>query len=276
MDLEDFKVAQRSLWATGDYPPIGRMLGPAAQILVDRVGVSPGDRVLDVATGSGSVAVTAARAGGDVVGIDITDAWFDTARRSARDAGVSLDLVVGDAERLPIATDACDVVVSNFGAIFAPRHEVVAAELARVCRAGGRIGMTAWPPDGTSNAMLSTLTSQAPDPPSFVTPSMRWGDADHARRVWSAHDVELEITRPSFAIEFAAAAAFESFVFETSGPLTQLRRDLERQGRWADTHARFRRAVAQANEAGDGSYRATWDFLLVVATTPTSPLEGSS
>lgn len=275
MDLGGFKAAQRSLWATGDYPPIGRMLAPAARILVDRVGVSPGDRVLDVATGSGSAAVAAAQAGGDVIGLDITDAWFDAARRSSRTAGVSLDLVVGDAEHLPLATASCDVVLSSFGAIFAPRHEVVAAELARVCRPGGRIGMTAWPPDGTSNAVMSTLTSHAPAPPPFATPSIRWGDPEHVRQVWSAHDVDVEITRPSLTIAFASAAAFESFVFDTSGALANVRLELERQGRWAEVCARFRRAVERTNEADDGSFQATWDFLLLVATTrtqrPTGP-----
>ena len=188
------------------------------------------------------------------------------AHGAVRSAGVALDLVLGDAERLPIAPASCDVVLSSFGAIFAPRHEIVAAELTRVCRPGGRIGMTAWPPDGTSNAVLSTLTEQAPQPPSFVTPSIRWGDPDHARRVWAAHDVRLDIDRPAFEIAFASQEDFESLVFDASGALASLRKTLQQQGRWAETLSRFRRSAAAVNEADDGTYRVTWDFLLIVAT----------
>ena len=129
MELEEFKEMQRQMWAAGDYRPLGRLIEPAAQILVREVGVQAGQRVLDVGTGSGSVAVAAALAGAEVVGVDITDAWFDEARSRASVAGVELDLRLGDAEALPVEDGSFDVVLSSFAAIFAPLHDLVASEL---------------------------------------------------------------------------------------------------------------------------------------------------
>lgn len=270
MELGEFKAKQRRLWADGDYRPVGRMLDRAARTLVERLGVAAHDRVLDVATGSGSVAVAAARTGADVLGVDITDAWLGEARSRAAAAGVEVAFVLGDVEHLPVATGAFDVVLSSFGAIFAPRHAVAAAELARVCRPGGRIGMTAWPPDGTSNRVMSTL---APDgePPPFATPPIRWGDPEHVRRVWSDHDVTVDITRPAFPIAFPSLTAFETFALVNSGGLADARRELERTGRWDEALARFRDAAAEVNEAEDGTYRATWDFLVIVASRAGPP-----
>lgn len=265
MDLDEFKAAQRRTWADGDYRPIGRALAPAAQVLVDRAGVTAGKRVLDVATGSGGVAVAAARAGGDVVGVDITDAWFDEARRAAHAAGVEVALLVGDAERLPVRTEAFDVVLSGFGAIFAPRHDIMAAELVRVCRRGGRIGLTAWTPEGASHRMMSTLTRGLPPPPAFVTPSIRWGQPSHVRQVFSLLDVDVVFERPAFAVAFESADAFESAMVDNSGGFDDLRRTLEDIGCWHQARSDFRLAVEQANEASDGRYRITWDCLLVIA-----------
>lgn len=265
MDVHEFKAAQRRMWADGDYLPIGRALAPAAQILVDRAGVTQGQRVLDVAAGAGSVAVAAARAGADVVGVDITDAWFEEARRAAQAAGVELALVVGDAERLPVDTDAFDIVLSSFGAIFAPRHDVVAAELVRVCRRGGTVGLTAWTPEGASSTMTSTLTSGLPPPPAFVTPSIRWGQPGHVRRLFAPHGVDVVFERPSFGIEFESADTFEKAMVDNSGGFHDLRRTLDQLGCWEQARTDFRRAVAQANEANDGSYRTTWDCLLIIA-----------
>ena len=122
---------------------------------------------------------------GDVVGIDITDAWFGVAQRTAHVTGVDVALAVGDVERLPVRAEAFDVVLSSFGAIFAPRHDIVAAELVRACRRGGTIRLTAWTPEGASSTMMSTLTRSVPPPPAFVTPSVRWGQPSHVPQVFA-------------------------------------------------------------------------------------------
>ncbi len=264
MELEEFKEIQRQMWEEGDYRPVGRLIEPAAQILVQEAGVRAGQRVLDVGTGSGSVAVAAALAGAEVVGVDITDAWFDEADGRANAVGVQLDLRLGDAEALPVDDGSFDVVLSSFAAIFAPRHDVVASEFVRVCRDGGVFGITAWTPDGTNNAVFSPLVKSLPFPPEFVTPSILWGDPDHVRGLFASHDVTLRFERPKFTVTFSSVDAFESFAFENVGGLITARRALKEMGRWDEAHAAMREGMDQTNEADDGSYRVGWDFLLTV------------
>lgn len=266
MDLAEFKQGQRQAWEEGDYRPIGRMLEPAARALVDRAGVTADQRVLDVATGSGSVAVIAAQAGAEVVGVDITDAWFDEARERAADAEVDVSFQYGDAEDLPVETGSFDVVLSGFGAIFAPRHEFVARELARACGPGGRLGFTAWTPNGPTGRLFSLIADALPLPPEYVSPSVYWGDPEYVRDLFSAHAVTFDFEWPSLSLEFASPRAFESFVFENSGPLIAARRALEAQGGWEAVNSAMRETVEASNEARDGTYRVTWDYLLAIGS----------
>jgi len=266
MEIEDFKAMQRRVWEMGDYPPVGQLIEPGARILVERAGVKDGQRLLDVGSGSGSVAVAAAATGAEVIGIDITDAWFGEAYRRANAAGVSIDLRLGDAEKIPFDDASFDVVLSSFAAIFAPRHELVASELVRVCRPGGTIGMTAWTPEGKNNAVVSTLGKHLPPGPEYAAPSIQWGNPDHVRDLFAPHAVALEFDRPTFPLEFESADAFEAFAFENSGGFIQARKALESMGRWEETHAAMTQALDRTNEADDGSYRVTWDFLLVLAS----------
>ncbi len=257
------------MWGEGDYRPLGRLIEPAAQILVAAAGVGTGQRVLDVGTGSGSVAVAAALAGAEVVGVDITDAWFDEARRRAGAAEVDFDLRLGDAESLPVDDGSFDVVLSSFAAIFAPRHDLVASEFVRVCHGGGTFGITAWTPDGKNNAVFSALADRLPSPPEFVTPSTLWGDEDHVRGLFATHDVTLRFERPTFPVTFESVEAFESFVLENSGGLRAARGALKELGRWDEAHTAMRQALHKTNEADGANYRVTWDFLLIVGTKPT-------
>jgi SAM-dependent methyltransferase len=231
--------------------------------------VGTGQRVLDVGTGSGSVAVAAALAGAEVVGVDITDAWFDEARRRAGAAEVDFDLRLGDAESLPVDDGSFDVVLSSFAAIFAPRHDLVASEFVRVCHGGGTFGITAWTPDGKNNAVFSALAERLPSPPEFVTPSTLWGDEDHVRGLFATHDVTLRFERPTFPVTFESVEAFESFVLENSGGLRAARGALKELGRWDEAHTAMRQALHKTNEADGANYRVTWDFLLIVGTKPT-------
>lgn len=245
---------------------MGRLIEPGARILVEVVGPTGGQRVLDVATGSASVAVLAARAGAQVVGIDITDAWFDKARARALAAGVDIELRLGDAEDLPVDDGAFDVVLSSFGAIFAPRHDVVAGELVRVCRPGGVIALTAWPPGGSNHTVFAPLMTRLPSPPEFVTPFIRWGDPAHVRELFASKDVSLNFEHRDFDVEFPSVEAFETFVFETSGGFMRARQILQELANWEEAYAEFEAAIEVTNEADDGSYRTTWEFLLIRAT----------
>jgi SAM-dependent methyltransferase len=265
MNLDEFKAVQRQVWAEGDYPPVGRLLEPGARMLVEAAGVTEGQQVLDVATGSGSVAVLAGQAGAQVVGIDITDAWFDDARARAAVADVDIDLRLGDAEDLPLDDESFDVVLSSFGAIFAPRQEVVARELVRVCRPSGVIALTAWPPGGANDTVFSTLLTRLSSPPEFVAPFILWGDPAHVRDLFASTDVTLSFEHRDFEIEFSSDDAFKAFVFETSGGFMRARRALEELGTWEDAYAAFEAAIDATNEADDDTYRTTWEFLLIRA-----------
>jgi SAM-dependent methyltransferase len=176
---------------------------------------------------------------------------------------VDVQLEVGDAEALPVADAAFDVVLSGFGAIFAPRHKVVAAELTRACRPGGTIAFTAWIPGGTNDRMFSVLTDYLPAPPEF-TPHIIWGDPEHVRAVFAPHQVVFTFERPSLTVAFPSVEVFESFMLENSGGVITARRALEALGRWNDGYAALHEAIESLNEADDGRYRVTWDFLLAV------------
>jgi SAM-dependent methyltransferase len=177
-----------------------------------------------------------------------------------------VDLRLGDAEELPVEDGSFDAVLSSFAAIFAPNHGKVASELVRVCRDGGTIGITAWTPDGTNNTVLSTLTAAFPPPPDFVTPSIRWGDPDHVRTLFAQYDVSLLFAFPTFPVAFESVEVFESFAFKNSGGLMAARNALEQMGKWDQAHADLRTALEQTNEADDGSYEVTWDYLMTIAT----------
>src|ERR1700692_2350268 len=129
IDVSAIKQGQKMMWATGDYPDPARTIAPVADVLVERSGAGPGRELLDVATGSGNVAISAALAGASVTGLDLTPELLEVARRRAREAGVEARFVEGDAEELPFENDEFDVVTSCFGVIFAPRHDQAAGEL---------------------------------------------------------------------------------------------------------------------------------------------------
>lgn len=264
MDLAEFKSTQRRIWSAGDYRQVGRTLVSAAERLVAAAGVSAGDRVLDVGTGSGSVAVFAAREGASVVGIDITDTCFDEAHRRAEEAGVTIDLELGDAEDLRFPDASFDLVLSSFAVIFAPRHDVAAAELARVCRPGGTIAITAWPQEGASSSMFAPLMARLPPPPEFVMSSRLWGDAEYVRRRFATHGVEFTFETPSITVEADSAAALEDHLFTNSGPFIAARTALEEMGVWPEVRLELRAAIAAANLADGDSYRTTWDYLLAM------------
>ena len=184
-DRPGVKAAHRAMWAMGDYDRFARAtvweLGPSAG---RGCGVTRGQRVLDVAAGTGNVAIRAAMAGASVVASDLTPEHFEAGRRGAAAAGVELEWVEGDAEALPFDDGAFDVVTSCFGAMFAPNQQAVADELVRVCRPGGTIGMMNFTPEGNGGEFFALLAPYAPPPPPGAAPPVLWGEEDHVRRLF--------------------------------------------------------------------------------------------
>ncbi|MGI4855016.1 MAG: class I SAM-dependent methyltransferase [Janthinobacterium lividum] len=175
--IEQVKQSMRATWMAGDFGVIARTIAGGAAAFADRLKLAPGARVLDVATGTGNVALPLALAGYAVSGVDIAPNLLEQARERAAAASVSIQFDEGDAEALPYADASFDAVVTMFGAMFAPRPALVAAELARVLRPGGLLAMANWNPASFSGAMFRTGGKHAP-PPLGVPAPVLWGDPD--------------------------------------------------------------------------------------------------
>ena len=179
-ELAALKTKLRATWIAGDFGQIARYYTDGAQAFVNRLNLEPGTKVLDVACGTGNVALPAARAGAVVTGVDIAPNLVEQARENARSEGLNAKFEEGDAEALPYDDASFDVVATMFGAMFAPRPELVAAELKRVCRPGGTIAMANWTPTGFIGKMFKTVSSHVPPPPG-MSPPVFWGVEETVR-----------------------------------------------------------------------------------------------
>jgi SAM-dependent methyltransferase len=173
--MQELKARLKTTWMAGDYSHFAKYLEPGAWEFLNRLAVTPGTRMLDVACGAGQIAIPAARAGVQVTGIDIAANLIDQARLRAQAEGVTVQFDEGDAEQLPYEDASFDVVVSLIGAMFAPQPDRVAAELLRVCRPGGRIVMANWTPEGHVGQMFKIIGKHVPPSPLMVSP-VKWGD----------------------------------------------------------------------------------------------------
>src|SRR5690606_35467049 len=235
--LSELKARARATWSAGDYDAVAQGIWPVGEAVVRRAGVARGERVLDVAAGTGNAAIRAAEAGGIVTAIDLTPELFAAGRRRAADAGVEVEWVEGDAEQLPFEDGSFDVVLSTFGVMFAPRHDVAAREMARVLRPGGRIGLATWTPDGTVADLFRTVSAAMPPPPAIAQPPLAWGDPDHVRELLPQLTLNFSAERVPIDPEVDLAEVVDFYV-GAFGPLVMARRALEPEGRWEPLMAR--------------------------------------
>jgi SAM-dependent methyltransferase len=265
--VEALKAGHRATWAAGDYAAVAAIIdGVAPDHIVDRTAVAAGDAVLDVATGTGNVALRAAARGARVVGLDLTPELFDAARRRAVEWAVEVDWVEGDAEDLPFAADEFDRVLSTFGVQFAPRHDVVARELVRVCRPGGSIGLCNWTPEGQIGELFGILGRYLPPAPSFATPPPRWGDEHHVGELFRAVDADVEIAfeRATTPWRFPSAESYATFMETAYGPLLKARERLGADGAWDDCRREIVAMVERRNVATDGTLEFPAEYLVTV------------
>jgi SAM-dependent methyltransferase len=216
---EDALTARsRAVWSAADFLPIARSFAPGAEAFIDRLGLVPGERLLDVACGTGNLAIPAARAGAWVTGVDIAPNLIATARAEARAAGQEIGFDVGDAEALPYDDASFDTTVSMFGAMFAARPARAGAELVRVTRPGGRIALANWIPDGFIGRLLRAHTALVP-PPAGVPSPLDWGREGLVRERLGSRVVTLTATRRTLELRFPMAPGSVSELFATSyGP----------------------------------------------------------
>jgi len=263
MDVTAFKQINRAMWATGNYDAIAELVWSAGERLVSRLDVRPGEDVLDVACGTGNAAIPAAEAGARVVGLDLTPELFDRGRERAEETGVRLDWIEGDAEALPFTDASFDVVLSTFGCMFAPRHEVTARELARVLRPGGRLGIVAWTPEGFVGDFFRALGAHLPPPPPFAAPPVLWGDPEHARGLFADTGIELEFERDQVDFRFDSVPQAVECYEDNFGPVIKARELLEDTGRWGPARADFV-ALYETHANGDGSLAFPGEYLVLV------------
>lgn len=238
--LATLKEQARQTWASGNYDAVAEGIWEVGARIVERVAIEPGERVLDVAAGTGNAAIRAAASGGQVTALDLTPELFQAGRRRAAEAGVEIEWVAGDAEKMPFANASFDVALSTFGVMFAPRHRVAAAEMARVLRPGGRLGIASWTPDGSVGHMFRTVDAELPPPPEIAEPPLAWGEPSHVEAIFSGTRMELGFERETLPIEpdVDIDEATEFYV-ESFGPLVTARRILTEQGRWEPLAAKL-------------------------------------
>jgi ubiquinone/menaquinone biosynthesis C-methylase UbiE len=261
------KDAARAMWALGDYHLFAReTVWEVGAVLVEACEIRPGQRVLDVAAGTGNVAIRAAEAGADVVASDLTPENFPAGRREALARGVELEWLEADAEALPFGEATFDVVTSSFGAMFAPDHQRVADELVRVCRPGGTIGLASFTPEGLGGEFFGLVAEFAPAPPPGALPPLLWGSEEHVRGLFGDRVASLELTRRTYVERAASPLAYRDLFFTTFGPLVGLRQSLGERAKELD-HA-FLEYAERANRGAPGSAAEyPYEYLLVVART---------
>lgn len=267
---ERFKEGQRRTWAAGDFPSIAGTIEQAARVVVARLPIEPGNELLDVATGSGNVAIAAAKRGARVTGIDLVPELIDAARARAEAEGVEVDLRVGDAEDLPFGDGSFDLVTSTFGTMFAPRHQQAADELVRVARPGATIAVTAWTPEGLNGEFFRVVGAQMPPPPPDIQPPVLWGDEDHVHALFSLEGLDVTTERLAVTVAAESVEAWVSYCEKALGPVVMAKAALEPQGKWQETRDAMVEMYSRYNEATDGTLSAPGEYLLTVVRVASS------
>jgi SAM-dependent methyltransferase len=263
--VADLKLVHRATWAAGNYAAVAEHIDEVPpRDLLSRMDIRPGLAVLDVATGTGNVAIPAAALGADVVGLDLVPELLEIAGARAARQDVVVEWIEGDAEALPFEDGAFDRVVSVFGIQFAPRHEIVAHELAGVCRPGGRIGLVNWTPEGLIGELFKIMGRYLPKPPEFASPPPLWGSEAHVRELFAGTGVELEFSRGHNPWRFPSAEAWVAFMETAYGPTLKARERLTGEGRWEDCRREILALAERRNDATDGSLLMQAEYLVAV------------
>ncbi|MRH88934.1 methyltransferase domain-containing protein [Nocardia sp. SYP-A9097] len=253
-------------WGVGDYPLMAGQLRPAAVAAVDAAAITSGDRVIDVATGTGNAALLAAERGAKVVGIDFEPELLRLAGERSRSAAIEVEWVPGEVGDLPVPDRSADVVLSVFGVMYATDHSVAARELARVAAPGARVVLASWIPGSTMPAMGQVLSDYLPPPPASSGPPSRWGDPAALADLLEPHRLWLTATTPErITLCFSSSGEAADFLVRTAGHIVSERDRLTAAGRWDELHRELCRFVEQRAEPGLDGLRLPLDYLLASA-----------
>ena len=264
-EMSTLKTRLKATWESGDYGVFAKYLEKGALEFFDRLDIRPATRLLDVACGAGQLTIPAARKGVQVTGLDLADNLVQQARARAAEEGLEIQVDQGDAENLPYPDASFDVVMSLIGAMFAPRPELVASEMIRVCRPGGRIAMGNWTPEGHIGQMFKAIGKHVPPPPHFPSPLL-WGDEATCRQRLGTAVTDLTITRYMCPVEYPfTPAKVVDFFIEYYGPTNRAYSSLNKDARRA-LHEDLTALWTRNNVGTDGTTRVQAEYIEVIGT----------
>jgi SAM-dependent methyltransferase len=268
-DSPDFAAVtqmQQNIWSEGDFAMVANLVYPFSEALAEALDIVPGERCLDVACGSGNLAIAMARrAWGNTVGADFVPALLERGRERADAERLEIEFVEADAQDLPFEDASFDVVASIFGAMFAPDQERTAAELLRVVKPGGRIGMANWTPDGGVGAMFMTIAKHTGGPPPGVMPPPLWGVESRVRELFGDGVSELRFEQKQARQAFRSIDQYLEFFRTYFGPVKTAFEKVGPEGEAALT-ADLRAYLEEFNTAGDRALVIKPEYLQLVAT----------
>ena len=265
VDFNAVAAKHRAMWASGDYAKLAaELVSPLGPVLVQATGIGKGDRVLDVAAGTGNASIPAAETGASVVASDLCPELLEQGSRLAAERGVELEWREANAHELPFGDNEFDVVMSCIGVMFAPFHQLAADELIRVCKPGGRIGLISWTPEGHIGKLFSAMKPYAPAPPPGAQPPPLWGQEDHVRALLGDRITDVVTERRMLTVDhFADGAEFRDYFKTVYGPTISVYRNIEGD---PERVAALDADIAQVGDSVlSGSSAMEWEYLLLTA-----------
>jgi len=255
----------KTTWGAGEYALMAQALQPASALVIDAVNVSAGERVIDVATGTGNAALLAAARGAHTLGIDTEPALLALARARVT-AGLDVTWIEGDAEALPVPDEHADVVVSVFGAMYAADHAAAARELVRVLAPPGRLALAAWTPGSVMPAMGGVIAGYLPPPPPASGPPSQWGDPEALQVLLNDAGATLQLTTVEhLTLRFDDAPAGADFLIRTAGHIVSYQHTLRAAGHWHRLRDELTAFVADRGQQHADKLLLRLDCLIAVA-----------
>jgi len=265
VDHNQVAAKHRTIWASGDYAKLAaELVSPLGPVLVQATAIAAGDRVLDVAAGTGNAAIPAAETGASVIASDLCPELLEQGSRLAAERGVEVEWREANAHELPFGDDEFDVVMSCIGVMFAPFHRLAADELVRVCKPGGRIGLISWTPEGHIGQLWAAMKPYAPAPPPGAQPPPLWGQEEHVRALLGDRVTDVVTERRMLAVDhFADGAEFRDYFKNLYGPTIAVYGNIEGD---PDRVAALDADIARVGDSVLSDSRTMeWEYLLLTA-----------
>jgi ubiquinone/menaquinone biosynthesis C-methylase UbiE len=263
-DLAALKTRQQAAWSSGDYAIIGTTLQIVGEELCEALDLRAGQKVLDVAAGNGNISLAAARRWCEVLSTDYVPALLERGRARATAEGLTIEFKEADAEALPFSDGSFDAVVSTFGVMFTPNHDKAAAELLRVCKSRGRIGLANWTPDGFIGQVFKTLGKYLPPPTGAKSPAL-WGTRARLNDMFGSTAASIKAEPRNFNFRYRAPEHFLDIFKTYYGPMLKAfaALDADKQN---DLHNDLNALIVRMNKADDGTMVVPSEYLEIVIT----------